>query len=895
MNTFCRITILGIFITINGSAQALLDTPLSSMREESLTDFLAEFEKTHAVKVFYLDDWMSEYHVGPQFNGYTLGKMLDELLQGSSLTFDFMFNYALIFSKDPTDAIKRESILHNAIIQRKAISQRVIGSKQDSKSGKPVVLKGSVRDLDSDRVIEGVTVRVNDTEEKITDPAGHFQFSLWPGTYVLTFDCPQYDDNVIDLQLYESGELTIEMQETPTILQEVVISDDIILDRSIGKTNLSMTQIKRTPLFFGEVDVIKHVQSQAGVTSVGEIASGFNVRGGSVDQNLVLYDDVPVFNTSHALGFFTAFNPDAIGEVVFYRGGIPAQFGGRVSSVLNIVSRQGDLSRWTGSGGIGIISSYFTVGGPIRNDTSAILISMRSTYSNWMLKAIKSNYEDVENTSVDFYDGSIKFNHQFDKKSKLTVSGYNSNDQFSLADDTTFYWRNTCTSARFDHTVSDRLFVSTTLSYGRYDFKVAENHPSTAFNFRYSVSNPSFKIDLQIDGHHSLSFGVHNTFYRFQPGILKPESAQSTIPLKRMDPENSVETALYLADGFNVTKNLFVDAGFRLSMFNRYGPEMVYQYRNDAPRDVRNIQDSVLYRKGQISKTYVFAEPRITLRYSVGSNTSVKVGYHRMVQYMHLITNTTAITPMDIWQSSNAYFKPQVADQISTGIFRNFVNNMYETFVEGYVKKVEGSLDFKDGADLILNPNLETALISTTGTAYGVEFSAAKVQGRFQASLNYTYSRSFRQADSRFDEEKVNDGMRYAANQDQPHVGNVNWRYAISRRIFFSGNFVYHTGRPVSLPSSVYSVDGIPVSNFSERNTYRIPDYHRLDLAFIFEGNHKRKKVLSGHWIFSFYNVYGRKNAYSVFFADDGTGFLKPYRLSVIGTMIPSVTYSFKF
>lgn len=895
MRTIFRFALIFTLASYAGLAQDILDQPLRNVSAQPLPAFLAELESQYPLRVFFLEEWLSPYTVDDSLDGSTLRETLDQMLEGADIQYTLLYGYALVFSKDPASAIIRESILSRALIQRKIIERRIIGDKSNLKPGQLLTLQGVISDQDKGHPMEGASLSVNDEEEKFADASGRFQVQLLPGEYVLSFNHPQYEGMVIDLGLYESGSLNVALQETPIMLEEVVISDEMILDRNIGKTSLSISQIKRAPTFLGEVDVIKQVQSQPGVTTVGEIASGFNVRGGSADQNLVLYDDVPVLNTSHAMGFFTAFNPEAVAEISFYRGGIPAQYGGRVSSVLNIVSRQGDFQKWTGAGGIGIISSHVTLGGPIRKDTTSLLMSFRSSYSNWMLRAVQSEYQDVMNTSAHFYDGSMKLTHKLSEKSQLTFSGYTSSDQFSLADDTTYHWKNYAGAIRFDHRFNEKLFSSIALTYGQYAFMLSEDDADTAFELDYSILYPSLKVDFQRSGKHTWSFGLHNTYYRFSPGKLQPASDASDIPFKEMDPERGIESALYVSDAFDLSDRWLVEAGMRFSMFNHFGPTTVYRYREDAPMDVRNIEASVHYGAGEISKTYAVAEPRVALRFTVDPNTALKIGYHRMAQYMHLITNTAAIAPTDIWQSSNAHFKPQIADQLSAGIFRNFGNNHYETFVETYYKKVRNTLDFKDGANLILNPHLETALVSTTATAYGVEFSASKVRGRLLGSASYAWSRSLRMTDSRFDTERINNGRTYAANYDQPHVVNLNWRYGISRRIFFSGNFVYHTGRPVSLPTTLYHVDGVPISGFSERNQYRIPDYHRLDLAFIIEGNHNRKKFWDGNWIFSFYNVYARKNAYSVFFADDGSGYLRPYRLSVIGTVIPSITYNFKF
>jgi hypothetical protein len=884
-----------VSITRFGFSQTVLDTPLQILKQQPLTDLLLEIESRSPVKIFYLDEWLEPYQVDERFNGSSLRETLDVLLEASEVSYTLLYDYALVFSRDPTAAIEKESILSSAIVQRKMIERKVIGDKTNYRAGRLVVLSGTVRDQDADKMMEGVSIFVNTDAGAHTDINGRFQLRVMPGSYVLTFHHSRYDDRVIDLEIYADGLMDIRLQETPVMLDEVVISDEMVLENAIGKTSISVSQMKRVPTFLGEVDVIKQVQSQPGVTTVGEAAAGFNVRGGSADQNLVLYDGVPIFNTSHALGFFTAFNPEAISEISFYRGGVPAQFGGRASSVLDIVSRQGDFKKWSGAGGIGIVSSHLMLGGPIKKDTTSVLVSLRSSYSDWMFEMIKSEYADVSNSSVQFYDGSIKLTHKLSDNGQLTLSGYTSHDAFSLADDTTYSWENVAASLRYDHTFSTRLFSSLSFSYGAYAFELAESDPANAFDLRYSITYPAVDWDFQLDGKHELTFGLKSTYYTFEPGRRRPSSPHSNAPFVEMDSEKSLESAVYIGDGFEISESLYVQGGLRFSVFNRFGPSTVYRYRADAPREIQNIVDSVVNKAGDVFQTYVNAEPRISLRWSLSDKSALKIGYQRMSQYMHLITNTAAIMPTDIWQSSNAYFKPQVADQVSIGLFKNFSANMFETFVETYYKQVENMLDFKDGANLILNRNLETALIATEGTSYGAEFSVSKVRGRLQGSLNYTWSRSLRLAKSRFSNESINEGKIYPSNHDQPHVVNMNWRYGISRRIFFSGTFVAHSGRPVSLPTTVYNIDGVPVSGFSERNQYRIPHYHRLDLAFIIEGNHKRRKVLDGNWIFSFYNVYARKNAYSVFFADDGTGTLKPYKLSLIGTVIPSVSYTFRF
>lgn len=419
----------------------------------------------------------------------------------------------------------------------------------------------------------------------------------------------------------------------------------------------------------------------------------------------------------------------------------------------------------------------------------------------------------------------------------------------------------------------------------------------------YGITYPSLNIDFIHNGSHSLSFGIQNTFYNFQPGNLTPTGTQSLQNEISLADEKSLETSLYFSDGFYWKENLFVEAGLRYSLYNRIGAGTVYRYNPNASLEPRNTIDSVMYGKNKIMHKYHGIEPRLSVRYTLTSNSSIKFGYNRIFQYLHLITNTAAITPVDIWQSSNSYFKPQIADQVSFGYYKSYNESMFEAFIEAYYKNIQNILDFKDGSSLILNRKIETALLSGKGIAYGVEISVSKVRGRLQGTMNYTFSRSLRKVDGVYDNEKINQGKFYASNYDQPHVTNLSWRYGISRRHFFSGNFTYHTGRPMSIPRDGYIIDRNSVSDFSERNKYRIPDYHRLDVAFIIEGNHKRKKILDGTWTISFYNVYARRNAYSVFYKEDKRTFknqtlngqLVPYKLTVVGTVIPSVSYSFKF
>lgn len=862
-------------------------------REQSLADVLIDVEHDAPIKSFFRREWLEPYRVTPELNGKSLQYVLDDQLNGTDIFYALHYDYALIFTKDPAAEIARAGIIQTATIKKKEVRTIVLGDRRRYRPGEEITIGGVALDERSGRALQDVVVRVDGQSRTLTDSTGRYQIVLLPGEHIFSFTLSTYDENLVAVGAYASGQLNTTMQILPVLLEEVIVSDQQAVNRRVGQTSLSITALKRMPSMLGEADIIKQIQNQPGVTTIGEIASGFNVRGGSVDQNLVLYDGVPVLNTAHAFGFFPAFNADAVGSVSFYRGGIPAEYGGRVSSVLDISGKEA-TDKWQASGGVGMISTYLAGGGPLSDGKTSVMASGRVSYSDWMLNAMQSAYSDLTKSSVNFYDASLKLSHRFNDRSKLTFSGYISHDRFKLINDSSYQSDNFAASLRYSVKFTEQVDFSAALDMGRYEYKLSGIFPTTAFDLGYSVTYPSLKLDLHMEGRHRFSVGLHNTYYDFDPGYLKPASDESNAATIQVPEERGIETALYVSDGFNLSEKLFVDAGMRISMFNTLGPATEYLYEENKPLAIQNVTDSILYEQNEIMNTYFGLEPRLSLRYILNDNASIKFGYNRIYQYIHLISNTAAIAPVDVWQSSNTYFRPQKGDQFSLGYFTSSRNGRYEAFAEGFYKQVDHVLDYKDGSSLILNAHPETSLIPATAHAYGIEFSASRITGRLTGTLSYTWSRSFRQTISTLQDEMINGGERYSSNYDQPHVIQLTWRYNLSRRWFFTGSFVYHTGRPMSIPVSAYMVDHVPVMEFTERNSHRLPDYHRLDLALVLEGNHRRKKLWDGTWTLSLYNVYARRNAYAVFYQDNGKGILQPYKLSVIGTIVPSLSYSFR-
>ncbi|MBI1770750.1 MAG: TonB-dependent receptor [Bacteroidetes bacterium] len=867
---------------------------------KSLVQYFQELERKHSIRFYFVENWIDKVFFEESFENKTLRIGLDELFAGTDLTWMEIDPRMVVIIKDPSQELQRNRIVSLAQREQKKIDRLIIGKYNGQNAKGQVTLVGKVVEAKLNAALAGVSVYATDLQiGTITNNDGKYELRLPAGPHILNFSHVNYEDRVTDLEIYENGKLDVTLEEVPTVLDEFIVTNQNsrnFLTNNLGLTMLTIAAIKKAPAMFGEVDLIKQIQALPGVTTVGEAASGFNVRGGSADQNLILYDGLPVFNSSHVFGFFSTFNAEAIRDAAFYKGGIPAEFGGRTSSVLDIRSKEGSYEKWQGSAGIGVVSSNILAQGPIVKDKTSIIASVRTTYSDWVINTVRSNYINLDKSKVSFYDGSVKLTHLFSQKTKLTLSSYVSHDQFRLRGDTTFRWDTQLNSVKLDHTFTKAVNASFMIGYGKYSYVVFDKDPLSGFDLSYTLRYPTAKVDFYIQKEkHEIILGAQSIYYDFSPGTLKPSSLQSDKKFIEMDKQQSIESGFHASDRFDITQHLHADVGLRFSIFQALGPGQVFTYQEGRPREILSRVDTLQFGKGKTIKTYFNWEPRLSFRYDLSPFSSLKLGYNRMYQYLHLITNTTAITPVDIWQPSGYYFKPQLADQISLGYNHSFKSKGYDLAVEVYYKKMHNVLDFKDGAVLLLNPQLETDLLQGDGRSYGAEAQVIKNTGRLSGSLSYAYARSFRTIRSAFPEESVNNGKEYKSNFDQPNVVTVQWKYNITRRYFFTGAFTYHTGRPITLPQSAFSAGNFTVSAFSDRNEFRVPDYHRLDLAIGLDGNHKRKKLLYATWTFSVYNVYGRKNPYSVFFQEARPGILRPYQLAIIGTMLPSLSVSIKF
>jgi hypothetical protein len=760
----------------------------------------------------------------------------------------------------------------------------IAGYVRNSKSGEPVI-GASV-------LIETPLIGV------ATDPNGYYSITLPKGTHQLKIRSIGMKSLQRSVLLHSDGKLNIEMEEDVLPLKEVVIEserDELVLGMQMGLEKIDMKTLKQIPLALGEADVLKAILTLPGVQSVGEGTVGFNVRGGATDQNLILFNDAAIYNPSHLFGFFSAFNPDLLNNVELYKSGIPAEYGGRISSVLDVTTREGNKKKWAGSGGISPITGRFALEGPIIKDKCSFLLGGRSTYSDWLLRQIPSNA--LKNSEASFYDLNLNISHEINNKNSIYLSGYLSRDRFKLQSDTAYSYSNQALSAKWRHIFSNRLFAVFSGNFSGYNYTISSaNNPVNAFDLSYSIKQVQGKVDFNyfMNAKHTINFGASIIRYQLAPGTLTPGRDESLIIPDALQEEQAIESAVYIGDNFEINPNLSLYAGLRYSFFQNNGPHDLFIYQPGSPKDVTSIIDTVSYTSGQNLSRAGGPEVRVSVRYRLATNASIKVSYNRTRQYIQMLSNTTAIAPTDIWKLSDPYIKPLIGDQISAGFYHNSKRTSFETSVEAYYKVMKNFLDYKGGAELILNHHIETDVLNAEGRAYGAEFMIRKSSGKLNGWLSYTYSRSLLKTEGDFDSETINRGEYYPSNYDKPHAVNFIGNYKFNRRFSFSLNVVYSTGRPITFPISKYTIDGAERLLYSDRNQFRIPDYFRTDFSFNLEGSHKMKKLAHSSWSFSVYNLTGRRNAYSIYFTTEN-GVVKGYKLSIFGSPIPTITYNFKF
>ncbi|AEI48332.1 TonB-dependent receptor [Runella slithyformis] len=780
-----------------------------------------------------------------------------------------------------------ESKLYNIGAQRQRITE-----------GKST-LSGYVRNTVTGEPVIGAAVYIESPSIGVsTDALGFFTLTIPRGKYTLKVKSIGMRDTYRRIVLYGDGKLDIEMQESVTALKEVSITagrDVNIAGTQMGQVKLNIKTMKQVPTAFGETDLLRTVLTLPGVKAVSESSVGLNVRGGSTDQNLILFNDAVVYNPSHLFGFFSAFNPDVIKEVELYKSTIPSKYGGRLSSVLEINSRDGNKKKFVGSGGIGLLTGRFAIEGPLVKEKSSFILAGRSTYSNWVLKKLEN--PSFSKSRASFYDLNLHINHEINEKNSVSLMGYLSQDQFRFFGDTAYSYRNQLASLKWKHTFNPKFYSVFTTAYSRYQYDIGSQRvPINAFDLKFDISQSTAKADFTYFLHrqHTLDFGVNAVYYKLYPGTLQPAHPESLLIPDIMESEQAAESAVYLEDRFDVNPRLSLTGGIRFSMFNYLGPKTVYTYTPGLPIEKIYTTGSQTYAAGKNIKNYQGPEYRVSARYLVNATTSLKVSYNTTRQYIHLLTNTMVMSPTDIWKLSDSYIKPQLGSQLALGVYRNLRGNRLELSVEAYYKNIQNFLDYKGGDSLILNHRVETAVISTTGKAYGIELMVKKLTGKLNGWVSYTYARSLLRANDRTSSDAPNKGNYYPSNYDKPHDFTMVSNYKFSHRFSLSLNFTYSSGRPYTPPIGKYVLEGVPRIYYAERNQFRIPDYYRMDFSINVEGNHKIKKLAHSSWTFAIFNVLGRQNPSSVYFRSQN-GIVKGYMLSIFGQPIPTVTYNFRF
>ncbi|MEQ9166466.1 MAG: TonB-dependent receptor [Fulvivirga sp.] len=861
----------------------------------SLTQLITQLEEQGEVKIFYLPEWTDEIIVNGSYTGQNIKSAIENILIGRNFQIQAIYNYGFVLLRDPKIDEIRSEIINNA---EDEIPIYNFGDAKNAKWGGEVTLNGTIFSGATSEPLIGATIYANEIGKGVaSDASGKYNIILPLGEHLMTIQGLNFEAQTFFVRIYESAKLDITLEENPFTLEEIVVEDNAINESfqnvTAGTTRISLEEIQKVPSMMGEADVIKSVQLLPGVNSVGEASAGFNVRGGTADQNLILLDNGIIFNPNHLFGFFSAFHPDAVKDVTFYKGSIPIQYGGKISSVLDVRQKDGNSKRLKGTGGIGLITSRLMLEGPLVKNKVSFMVAGRSSYSDWLLK--RAEDEDLRQSSTFFYDFTGKISALVNKKHKLTASFYNSSDKFKLSNDTLYSWQNSSVAVNFDRTIKEGLYHISSLSAGNYSYTIEDEDPLDSFDWKYGINNFQAKsYFLWRKKNHLFTAGLDVTGYEIKRGMLKPKSTVSTIEEVKLDNEYSVITGVFISDEIQLGK-FAVIPGLRLSNFALFGPFEQPQYDPNEPVNDYSITGTKSYDKNEIAKTYFGLEPRVAAKYNLNLRSNIKASVSRNFQYLHLISNTTAISPIDSWVSSNEYIKPQIGYQYSLGYFYQTDKTNISTSVEVFYKNIDNVPEYRNGANLSLKQNIETELINSKADIRGAEFSLIK-EGRLSGQLSYTYSSSRRRTTTSNEALQINDNSFFPSNYDQPHNVKMNANYDISKRHVFSVNFNAATGRPISAPSERFLINNVIVTNYPERNNYRIPTYHRLDLSLLIRTNHKRDKKWEGSWTLTVYNVYNRKNAFSVFFEESkerGYTYPKAYKLSILGSVFPSVTYNF--
>ena len=895
------------------------------IENKNILEVLKEIEQEAGV-TFYLDEkWVADKNYSGNFTNETLENILETIFKETNLNF-FRLNDSKIiitqnniiykdlpegfFGKEEIDSVKENTnytrissnpVFSNIEASNSNIVTRTvrIGKENLTNTRSGYTIRGYAKTAEQGQPISNLSIILNGKNSgAITNDDGFYELEVPMGTSILKTSSLGIEPSTTRIIVFNDGELNFNLKESVEFLDEVIVEANAaknVEEALSGSTELVVEETKNIPLVLGERDVLKVATTLPGISTAGEGAAGFNVRGGSTDQNLILLDNAVIYNPSHFFGIFQALNPFTTKDLKILKGGIPSEYGGRLSSVFDITSKDADNEKFSGEAAVGPVTSNVALEIPVVNGKSGLLVGGRGTYSGWILRSLKD--ESLNNSKASFYDAIAKYTHVVNDKNTVRAMGYYSSDAFSITSDSVYGYNNRLLSFQWDHQFNEKNTASLIVANSNYEFNIGyEGNSDRNFDLGFVVdeTEAKFKFTYLHSTAHKFDYGLSAKLYNVQPGNLEPNGGNSIVDTKIIPTEKAVEAALYVSDNFKVSDKLLIDVGLRYSVFATLGIADARVYEENMPKNEETLVETVSYDTNEVVETYGGPEIRLSARYFLGPDLSVKASYNSTYQYIHRLSNTTTISPIDTWKLSDNNIKPQKGRQVGLGLYKNLEGNQYEISLEGYYKEADNLLDFKVGSELLLNETIETETLQGDGQAYGVEFLIRKNSGKLNGWLGYTYSRSFLKLDSEFAEERVNNGAYFPTNYDKPHDFSAVMNYKLTKRYSLSANLSYQTGRPVTYPVARYNFNNSEYVVYSNRNEFRIPDYYRLDLGINIEGNHKIKKLAHSFWNISVYNVLGRNNPYSVFFVTEN-GELKAYQSSIFSIPVPTITYNFKF
>ena len=891
----------------------------------SFADFAAAMEQQGAYTFYYNDSDVVSLHVTLSFKQAHLRAVLDKILAGSSLFYAMDDQGHVFITQGYTLPISLpegffegkwdsgapsylvDNHVHTHLPESRTKSDLVASVENKLYAVGPITnqighgtatVAGYVKDHGSGESIAGAIVSAEQASwQAVTDQFGFYSLKLPKGRHVLHIRALGMYDTKRQIILYSDGTLNVDMNQRVMALKEVVIASDKVRNvrsTEMGVARMDMATMKQIPSVLGEVDVLRAVMNLPGVQTVGEASTGLNVRGGSSDENLVLFNGATIFNPTHLFGFFSSFDPDLVKSVELYKASMPAAFGGRLSSVLDVQSLDGNTKNFSGSAGIGPLTTKITLQGPYIRNRSSFVVGYRTTYSNWILHAIPGTYSK---SKANFSDLTVHLSHKFNDKNQLYLTGYASQDGFNLNNDTSYAYQNHNVIASWKHVFSNSLYLVTSAGYDGYAYQVkGYNNPVNSYIQKYDIGQFHLKADFSeyLNDKNTFHFGIGAIRYTIHPGFYDPLLKGSVVSPDTVEAEQAMESAAYLEDAVRISDRFSFSAGVRYSFYAYLGPKQVAQYTPGLPRTSTSIESIRNYRTGKVIDAYQKPEIRISGRYSLSDNMSVKAGFNTTSQFIHELSNTVTVSPTDIWTLSGPYIQPEFAKQVSAGLYHNFKENTIEASLEVYYKWMAHMLDFKSGAQLTMNHQIETQLIDSKGKAYGAELMIKKTAGKLNGWVSYTYSRSFIRSDDPLAGESINHGDFYPSNYDKPHDFTLIGNYKLSHRFSISLNVLYSTGRPITYPIAEFDYGGSTRVLYSDRNQYRIPDYFRMDASMNIEGNARIHQLTHNSWTIGVFNITGRKNPYSIYFISEN-GRIKGYKLSIFGSAIPFLTYNIRF